>query len=119
MKNQILYLLFFVLVLVLPFCTTTKKAAGGKLAVPAYTYTADVSPIISTRCTPCHFPEQNGKKKALDTYEGVSTTIDDVLYRVQLPHDDPKFMPFKSKKEPLSDSLIMVLKLWKDGGMVN
>ena len=117
MKNQILYFLFFVLVLALPFCTTTKKAAGSNTSVPAYTYTTDVAPIIAARCTPCHFPDQGGKKKALDTYEAASSTIDDMLVRVQLPHDDPKFMPFKSKKEPLSDSLIMVLQLWREGGM--
>jgi hypothetical protein len=116
MKNQILYLLYFLLVLSLPFCTTTKKAAGSNTSVPAYTYTADVAPIIAARCTPCHFPE-TGKKKFLDTYGAVSSTIDEILHRVQLPQDSIRFMPFKAKKEPLSDSLIMVLQLWKEGGM--
>lgn len=79
---------------------------------PAVTYAADVAPIIQDRCTPCHFPE-TGKKKFLDTYVAARDNIDSILYRVQLPKDHPKFMPFKSKKEPLSDSLINVLKLWK------
>ena len=79
---------------------------------PAVTYSADVAPIIQERCTPCHFPE-SGKKKFLDTYAAARDNIDSILYRVQLPKDHPKFMPFKSKKEPLSDSLINVLKLWK------
>ena len=84
--------------------------------MPQYDYVTDVAPIIKDRCTPCHFPE-SGKKKQLDSYTAVSTNIDDILTRVQLPHTDPKFMPFKSKKEPLSDSLVMVIKLWKEGGM--
>lgn len=79
---------------------------------PVVTYATDVAPIIQDRCTPCHFPE-TGKKKFLDTYVAARDNIDSILYRVQLPKDHPKFMPFKSKKEPLSDSLINVLKLWK------
>ena len=43
--------------------------------------------------------------------------IDDIIRRVKLPHDHPEFMPFKSKKEPLSDSLINVLVVWKEQGM--
>ena len=109
-------LLFLSACLVFSFCTTTKNAAGKKTDTPTYTYVKDIAPIMVQRCTPCHFPE-TGKKKHLDTYVAVSTTIDDILTRVQLPHDDPKFMPFKLKKEPLSDSLIMVLKVWKEQGM--
>lgn len=85
--------------------------AGKKDTVASYT--ADVAPIIQDRCSPCHFPE-TGKKKFLDTYQAARDNIDSMLYRVQLPVDHPKFMPFKSKKEPLSDSLINVLKLWKE-----
>ena len=112
-KLSILAILFAAL-FILPYCKTSKQAAGKKM--PAVTYTADVAPIIADRCTPCHFPE-TGKKKLLDTYTAVKTNIDDMLMRVQVPKDDPKFMPFKSKKEPLSDSLIMVLKTWKETGM--
>lgn len=114
--KKIFVILFFSACFLFPFCTTTKNLAGKKTDVPAYTYVNDIAPIMIQRCTPCHFPE-TGKKKPLDTYVAVSTTIDDILTRVQLPHDDPKFMPFKSKKEPLSDSLIMVIKIWKEQGM--
>jgi hypothetical protein len=71
---------------------------------------------MQMRCTPCHYPE-TGKKKLLNTYEATAESIDDILMRIQLPHDDPKFMPFKSKKEPLSDSLIQVFILWKEQKM--
>ena len=104
---------FFILTaFILQFCTTTKNAAGKNMKEPAVTYVADIEPIIKERCTPCHFPE-SGKKKFLDTYAAARDNIDSILFRVQLPTTHPKFMPFKSKKEPLSDSLITVLKNWK------
>jgi len=102
----------------LPFCTTSKNAAGNqKKTAPTYVYNTDVAPILLAHCTPCHYPAEGGKKLALDSYAAVHDHVDDILMRVQLPKDDPKFMPFKSKKEPLSDSLIMVIKVWKEGGM--
>jgi hypothetical protein len=71
----------------------------------------DILPIMVDRCTPCHFPEK-GQKKMLNTYEAVSENIYDIVTRVKLPHDDLKFMPYKSKKEPLSDSLVNVFIKW-------
>ena len=108
-------LLIFLTLLILPFCTTSKKTLSKKKRPPV-SYATDVSPIIQSHCTPCHFPD-GGKKKFLDTYAAVSTNIDAMLFRVQLPRDSIRFMPWKSKKEPLSDSLIQVLKLWKEQGM--
>ncbi|MFZ1675798.1 MAG: hypothetical protein WBP41_11435 [Saprospiraceae bacterium] len=109
------YLLAFVILsaVLLQFCSTSKHA--GK-HVMKMSYAKDISPIIMAHCSPCHFPD-NGKKLPLNTYEAVTTNIDAVLFRVQLPVTDPKFMPWKSKKEPLSDSLIQVIKLWKDQQM--
>jgi|SRR5687767_5879303 len=109
MKNFIL-LIIVSASLILSFCTTTKNASGK---VSTLSYTADVAPIIQDRCTPCHFPD-TGKKKFLDTYQAAKENVDSILYRVQLPVSHPKFMPFKSKKEPLSDSLINIIKLWKE-----
>ena len=102
----------------LQFCSTAKSATGKKDTGPvvAYTYSKDVAPIMQARCTPCHFPD-GGKKKFLDTHAAVSANIDDILRRVQLPMDSTAFMPFKSKKPALSDSLIQVLKVWKENGM--
>jgi hypothetical protein len=108
-----------VLIWMLPYCTTTKKAMSDKSepATPALTYANDIAPMMQVRCTPCHYPD-TGKKKFLDTYQAVHDNIDDIIRRVALAPDDPDFMPFKSKKEPLSDSLIQVLRLWKETGMV-
>jgi uncharacterized membrane protein len=112
-------ILFFTLIaaISLPFCTTSKNAAGDKKKVePKISYATDVSPILQERCTPCHFPN-GGKKKYLDTYAAVSENIDEILYRIQLPSDSTRFMPWRSKNEPLNDSLIQVIKMWKSQNM--
>jgi hypothetical protein len=96
--------------MVLSFCTTTKNAAGK---IQTVSYEADVAPILQERCTPCHFPD-GGKRRFLDTHQAVKENIDSILYRVQLQPDQKGFMPFKSKKPPLSDSLINVLKTWRN-----
>src|SRR5687767_4594044 len=116
MKKNFL-LVGFIAFFGLQFCTTSKKALSGtNKNMPMVSYENDISPIIKSRCSPCHFPPE-GNKETHDTYEAVKANIDDELLRVQLPHDDPKFMPFKMKKEPLSDSLIQVFKLWKQQEM--
>ena len=113
MRKTIL-LLIILSAITLQFCSTSKKAMAAK--VPQLTWRFDISPIIAVHCSPCHFPT-TGKKLPLDSYEALTKNIDEVLYRVQLSHSDPKFMPFKEKKEPLSDSLIQVIKLWKEQEM--
>jgi hypothetical protein len=79
-------------------------------------YEKDIKPIMLVSCTPCHFPEK-GKKKLLNSHEATVDNIDDILKFIQLPKDNDKFMPYKSKKEPLTDSLINVFKMWKTQGM--
>jgi hypothetical protein len=117
--NKTYFLFFLIAVFALPFCTTSRKAARSKGKDETMTsYAVDISPILQDRCTPCHFPG-GGKRKFLDTYAAVSGNIDEILYRVQLPADSLDFMPFKSKKAPLSDSLIQVIKLWKAQNMPN
>ncbi|MEO5583071.1 MAG: hypothetical protein ABIR66_10280 [Saprospiraceae bacterium] len=109
--------LIFSLVLVsivLMNCNSSKKttAMPKAKAEPVVSWSNDVLPILKGSCTPCHFPE-TGKKKLLDTYDAAKTNIDDIISRIQLPTTDDKFMPFKSKKPPLNDSLINVFVLWK------
>ena len=113
-------IVFFALICViaLPFCSTSKKTTSDKkMTEPKVSYVTDIAPIMQERCAPCHFP--GGKKKFFDTYAAVSENIDDIIYRVELPVDADGFMPFKSKKEPLNDSLIHVLKVWKSQKMPN
>ncbi|MEZ5015227.1 MAG: hypothetical protein R2794_13140 [Chitinophagales bacterium] len=115
MKKKLLYITFCLIALV-PFCTGTKKVQTVNVE-PAVSWQKDVFPILADRCTPCHFPE-TGKKKLLNTYEASAESIDDIIMRIQLAQDAPGFMPFKNKKEPLSDSLIHVFVLWKEQGLL-
>jgi hypothetical protein len=119
MLKRLAIVLSIIACFALQFCSTSKSAAAGKKdaePVAGYSYSKDVAPIMQARCTPCHFPD-GGKKKFLDTHAAVSANIDDIIRRVELPMDSSEFMPFKSKKPPLSDSLINVLKVWKETGM--
>lgn len=79
-------------------------------------YSDHIKPMLENSCTPCHYPEK-GKKKLLNTYEAVAEDIDEIIYRVQLPSDSSEFMPYKSKKLPLSAVEIQVLKNWNDQGL--
>ncbi|MES2747025.1 MAG: hypothetical protein V4648_01525 [Bacteroidota bacterium] len=79
-------------------------------------YKKDIVPIMQTSCTPCHFPP-DGRKEPLDSYETVKNNIAAVIERVKLPKDDVKYMPFKSKKPALNDSLIAILQTWQKQNM--
>jgi heterodisulfide reductase subunit B len=92
--------------------TMTSTSTTSALLV---SYQKDIYPMMVARCTPCHFPEQ-GRKKMLNTYDAARENINDILSYVTLPQDDEKFMPYKMKKEPLSDSMVNVLIEWKKQG---
>ena len=107
-----------VTILFLQNCGSTKSAASTEKYIttgPDVSYVADVSPIMTKSCTPCHFPP-DGKKEALDSYESVKANIDYILSRVQLPESDVRFMPFKNKKPSLTKEEIDVLKRWAGKG---
>ena len=72
-------------------------------------------PIMKERCSPCHFPDR-GKVKFLDTYAASRDNFDEMVKRVQMPADQEGFMPFQSKRAPLSDSLKNVFVLWQKQG---
>ena len=76
-------------------------------------YENDIAPIFETKCTPCHYPEK-GKKKHLNTYAAVKSTIDDIIERVEKKPDEKGYMPFRGKKEALTASEIKTLKDWVD-----
>ena len=110
-------ILFIVGVLFLVVFLQNCKSAKNKYVAPvAYSYTKDVAPIIQTSCTPCHFPPE-GKKEALNSYETVKNNIAEIIETVQLPKDNHRFMPFKSRKPPLTESQIAVLVTWQKDGM--
>lgn len=110
-------ILFIVRVLIFVVFLQNCKSAKNKYVAPtAYSYAKDVAPIIQTSCTPCHFPPE-GRKEALNSYETVRDNITEIIELVQLPKDNHRFMPFKSKKPPLTESEIAVLVTWQKQGM--
>ncbi len=102
------------LVIVFAYCSPARNATVTRPALVSYD--ANVAPILSANCMPCHFPDKGGNKKPLDSYNAASSQIDEVLRRIQLNPTDRGFMPFKHPR--LSDSTINVMKKWKDDGLV-
>ncbi|MAD96175.1 MAG: hypothetical protein CMB99_02505 [Flavobacteriaceae bacterium] len=94
-------------------CKTTKDVTvyKTKSEITGVTYTNDIKPIMAKKCTPCHFPKF-GRKKMLDTYVATRENITDIIARVQLPKDDIKYMPFKSKRPALTDQELEIFKNW-------
>ncbi|MBS1743265.1 MAG: hypothetical protein JST81_09540 [Bacteroidetes bacterium] len=76
-------------------------------------YASAIKPIIEAKCTPCHFPDQGGNKESLNSYTAVSNNINEILLRVEKKPDERGFMPFRSKKEPLTAAEIASLKSFK------
>src|SRR5690349_20372908 len=97
----------------LQFCSGTKKATA--VAPPKMTYVANVQPIMTANCTPCHFPPR-GNKKPYDTYDNVKGDIDEIISRKQKNPTERGFMPFKPAKLP--DSTIQVYVQWKADGLL-
>lgn len=101
-------------------CNASKKVSktATETTVDSYSFNDDVLPIFTASCTPCH-SNPEGKHIYLNDYTVVVKNIDDILTRVQLPTTDDKFMPFKSKKAPLTEEQIKLIKDWKLSGMQN
>jgi len=100
-------------VFVFQFCSSSKKAASSTPA--AITYEKNIMPVISTSCSPCHIPGK-GNKKPLDTYAAASTTVDDIITRIQKNPGEKGFMPAMHPKLP--DSTINAFVAWKQNGMI-
>ena len=118
-KNRgLLFVFAAMLALPLQFCTASKSAqsATREAAPDAITYTGHIRPIMVEKCTPCHFPKE-GKKKMLDTYEATRNNIVEILGRIELSPEDEAFMPFKSKKPPLTAEEIELFETWMSSGM--
>lgn len=118
LKSIFSFVFLVVAVLFLQTCGSAKSTASTDKYIttgPDVSYAADVTPIMTKSCTPCHFPP-DGKKEALDSYESVKANIDYILSRVQLPESDMRFMPFKNKKPSLTKEEIDVLKRWAGKG---
>ena len=116
MKKRLVLVSFLILSVVIGSAFMGCKARKTVQATPLVSYQADISPLFVRSCTPCHFPEK-GRKKMLNTYEAVAENIDEILHRVSLTPDNKDFMPFKSKREPLTSKEIEMITLWEKEGM--
>ena len=116
-KYLILAIVICTAVFLFSNCHTQKKSqtSASGTTTPKLTYTANVKSVIEANCSPCHIPAKGGNKKALDSYDNLKSSIDEVIRRVQLNPDDRGFMPFKHQK--LSDSTIAIFTQWRDAGM--
>lgn len=95
------------------FCATSKKAKLKE--VPKMTYIANIEPIISTSCAPCHIPGK-GNKKPYNTYTSVKDDIDEIIARISRNPTDKGFMPMKHPK--LSADTINTFVQWKSDGFL-
>jgi hypothetical protein len=114
MKKLLLLTVIASALVVFTQCRSAKNNAPAKRTL---TYTADIQPIISDKCAPCHIPDKGGRVTALNTYEKAKGEIDEIIRRIQLNPGEKGFMPLKHPK--LSDSTIAVFKQWKDEGLAN
>lgn len=107
--------LSIVAMLLLSYCSSSRNAAKSITPAPI-TYETNIQQLVTAHCGPCHIPASGGKKLALDSYDGVSKNIDDIVSRIEKNPGDRGFMPFKHEK--LSDSTINVFKQWKTDGLL-
>lgn len=110
MKKVLLLSCLAIFAVVLTQCSSSKKAAKAQ----TITYATNIQPIISSNCSPCHFPDK-GRARALNTYDAVKSNINDIISRIEKHPGDRGFMPMK--RERLSDSTINIFKQWRDGGL--
>ena len=122
MKNTFKSLIIITTVVLAAACS--KKTAPVETTNPAeYTgpkvsYATDIAPLLERSCSPCHYPNQQGKKQPLDSYAGVKAELPEVLKLVQLTPGSLRYMPFKQKKQGLSAEEIEMLKNWARGGFM-
>ena len=108
MKKTLIVILALVSLVAFQYCSSSKKAAK----TPPVSFETEVLPIMQASCTPCHFPP-DGKKVPLNNADSLKVHIASVIARVKLPKEDPKYMPFKSKKPALTEPQIALLELWQ------
>jgi uncharacterized membrane protein len=112
MKKNIL-LLTVSCILLLAACSK-KNTAGKTPKVIPFTYVTDITPLIQSKCSPCHLPSKGGRKTSFENYEAVKKYSADILARVQRNPTERGFMPFKNEK--LSAQETGLIKKWIEQG---
>src|SRR5262245_17031243 len=116
MKKYVLFLgIVSTAVIFFSNCTGPKKSKASKNAsTGGVTYAGNLKAVVAVRCSPCHIPSAGGNKKALDTYDGLKGSIEDVVRRIQMNPGDRGFMPFRNDK--LGADTIAMFTQWRDSG---
>ncbi|HAO45310.1 MAG TPA: hypothetical protein DCQ97_00185 [Chitinophagaceae bacterium] len=116
--KQFLSALTLITLIVIASCAKKTAPATSAAEPPkakATSFTAEVSPLLQAKCTPCHFPSKGGNKANFETYATASKFGAAMLERVQKNPGERGFMPMRNPK--LSDTEIATLKKWVEGGM--
>jgi len=92
----------------------TEPTANATTNPATVSYAVNMKSIVAEHCSPCHIPSKGGNKKAFDNYDGLKSSIDDAIRRIELNPTDKGFMPAMHAK--LSDSTIAIFKQWRDAG---
>lgn len=82
-----------------------------------------VLPILKNSCIECHGPEEAEEDIRLDTIQYVldrrvqtvrrgDPDNSEMVFRIELPHDDPDIMPPEEDGEPLTQTEIDVIRDW-------
>jgi len=96
-------------------CSKKNTASKTPKVIPV-TYTADIVPLLQSKCSPCHLPSKGGFKANFENYELAKKYGPDMLARVQLNPGERGFMPFKHEKLSLEE--IEVFTKWIDRGLL-
>ena len=89
----------------------------------AEVFNTAVLPILKNACVECHGPDEAEEDIRLDTLAYVldprvqtvrkgSPKDSELVYRIELPHDDPDIMPPEDDGKPLTQAEIDVIKNW-------
>ncbi|MFK7760138.1 MAG: c-type cytochrome domain-containing protein [Phycisphaerales bacterium] len=88
-------------------------------------FNSSVLPILETSCVECHGPDEAEDDIRLDTLAYVLDPDADMVrrgdgdgselvYRIDLPHDDPDIMPPEGDGDPLTSEQVDVIRDWID-----
>lgn len=86
-------------------------------------FTQSVLPILQRSCVECHGPDDAEDDIRLDSIAYVldpdadmirrdDPEMSELLYRIDLPHDDPDIMPPEGDGDPLSSDEIELVRTW-------
>lgn len=112
MKTRIFALIIFSSFLFLQSCSKDEDPTPVPDKV---TFVADIKPLVTASCTPCHMPGGSNPNK-WDDYTTAKSKINLILDRVQRDPSAQGFMPMGGSK--LSAEKITLLKKWVTDGLL-